>query len=64
MAIMPLVIKQIRQDGPNLGPSFTMGLFLDPHPCHLLAKFHPKKKKTKKKKEKKTYFKCIELIVD
>jgi hypothetical protein len=51
MAIMSLVTKQIRQDGPNLGPSFTMGLFLDPHTCHLLTNFHQKKKKKEKKKQ-------------
>jgi hypothetical protein len=50
MAIMPLVTKQIKQYGPNLGSSFTMGLFLDPYKCHLLAIFHPQKKRKKGKK--------------
>jgi hypothetical protein len=40
MTIMPLVTNWIRRHGPNLGPSFIMGLLKDPHAC-CLTFFHP-----------------------
>jgi hypothetical protein len=46
--------KQIRQDGPNLGPSFTMGLISGSSHVSPLGKFSPKKEKKKAKKKKQT----------